>query len=33
MLSKWVFSGPDVSPNSSLYTAHRILSNRWRRHV
>src|SRR6218665_2496234 len=21
-----VFSGPDVSPNSSLYTAHRILS-------
>src|SRR6218665_2182245 len=28
-----VFSGPDVSPNSSLCTAHSILSNIWFRHA
>jgi len=27
------FSGPDISPNSSLCTAHRILSNIWCRHA
>ena len=30
---KVVFSGPDVSPNSSLCTAHSILSNIWFRHA